>query len=236
MKFRHPFYDRASPIHLGDFVTLEHGTGIVHSSPAYGIEDFQSCRKYGMKDDDIINPVGGDGRYAGSLPFFGGVKIWKANPQIVDKMRDAGALLHATQYTHSYMHCWRHKTPIIYRATTQWFAGMDAVPGWHGHVPPEPLRVVGAARHRRHRFLSGVGQGAPVRNDRQSPRLDAFAAAAVGRADAVLHGQGNRPAAPGHAGAAGTCREQDRAAAASKSWFAATHEDCSGSTPRSTAS
>ncbi|HQR10883.1 MAG TPA: isoleucine--tRNA ligase [Casimicrobiaceae bacterium] len=142
VKFRHPFYERASPIHLGDFVTLEQGTGIVHSSPAYGIEDFQSCRKYGMKDEDIINPVGGDGRYAGSLPFFGGEKIWEANPQVVAKLRDAGALLHATQYTHSYMHCWRHKTPIIYRATTQWFAGMDAVPGWHGHVPPEPLRAV----------------------------------------------------------------------------------------------
>ncbi len=142
IRFRHPFYDRTSPIHLGEFVTLDQGTGIVHSSPAYGIEDFQSCRKYGMKDDDIINPVGGDGRYAGSLPFFGGEKIWEANPQIVAKLREVGALLHATQYTHSYMHCWRHKTPIIYRATTQWFAGMDAVPGWHGHVPPESLRAV----------------------------------------------------------------------------------------------
>ncbi len=141
IKFRHPFYDRASPVHLGNFVTLEQGTGIVHSSPAYGIEDFQSCRSYGMKDEDIINPVQGDGRYAGSLPFFGGEKIWEANPQIVDKLRDAGALFHATKYTHSYMHCWRHKTPIIYRATTQWFAGMDAVPGWQGHAPPEALRV-----------------------------------------------------------------------------------------------
>ncbi|MEO8345098.1 MAG: isoleucine--tRNA ligase [Betaproteobacteria bacterium] len=142
IKFRHPFYDRESPMHLGQFVTLEQGTGIVHSSPAYGIDDFQSCRKYGMKDEDIINPVGGDGRYAGSLPFFGGEKIWEANPQIVAKLLDVGALLHTTQYTHSYMHCWRHKTPIIYRATTQWFAGMDAVPGWHGHVPAEALRAV----------------------------------------------------------------------------------------------
>jgi len=142
LKFRHPFYDRASPVYLGSFVTLEQGTGIVHSSPAYGIDDFQSCRSYGMKDDDIINPVQGDGRYAGSLPFFGGEKIWEANPQVVDKLRDVGALLHSTKYTHSYMHCWRHKTPIIYRATTQWFAGMEAVPGWHGHKPAEALRAV----------------------------------------------------------------------------------------------
>jgi len=142
LQFRHPFYDRASPVYLGNFVTLEQGTGIVHSSPAYGIDDFQSCRSYGMKDDDIINPVQGDGRYAGSLPFFGGEKIWEANPQVVDKLRDVGALLHATKYTHSYMHCWRHKTPIIYRATTQWFAGMEAVPGWHGHKPAESLRAV----------------------------------------------------------------------------------------------
>jgi len=142
IRFRHPFYDRASPVHLGDFVMLDQGTGIVHSSPAYGIEDFQSCRSYGMKDDEIINPVQGDGRYAGSLPFFGGETIWEANPQIVDKLRHAGALFHSSKYTHSYMHCWRHKTPIIYRATTQWFVGMDSVPGWHGRVPPEPLRAI----------------------------------------------------------------------------------------------
>ena len=88
IRFRHPLYDRASPVYLGTYVTLEQGTGIVHSSPAYGVEDFQSCRRYGMKDDEILNPVGGDGRFAGSLPFFGGEKIWEANPQIVDKLRE----------------------------------------------------------------------------------------------------------------------------------------------------
>jgi isoleucyl-tRNA synthetase len=68
--FRHPFYDRLSPVHLGDYVTLEAGTGIVHSAPAYGIEDFNSCRAYGMKDDDMLTPVQADGRYADSLPFL----------------------------------------------------------------------------------------------------------------------------------------------------------------------
>jgi isoleucyl-tRNA synthetase len=138
--FRHPFYDRASPIYLAEFVTLEQGTGIVHSSPAYGIDDFVSCRRYGMRDEEILNPVQGDGRYAASLPFFGGLSIWDANPKIVDRLRDVDALLHVEKFPHSYMHCWRHKTPIIYRATTQWFAGMDDVPGYRGVKPAEPLR------------------------------------------------------------------------------------------------
>ena len=140
IEFRHPFYDRASPVYLGEYVTLEAGTGIVHSSPAYGVDDFRSCRKYGMTDEEMLNPVQGDGRFAESLPFFGGLSIWKANPLIVEKLREVGALLHDEKFTHSYMHCWRHKTPIIYRATTQWFAGMDDVPGYKDAKPKESLR------------------------------------------------------------------------------------------------
>ena len=140
IRFRHPFYDRPSPVYLGDYVTLDAGTGIVHSAPAYGVEDFVSCRRYGMKDEEIATPVQGDGRFAESLPFFGGMKIWDANAKIVAKLDEVGALLHNERHTHSYMHCWRHKTPIIYRATTQWFAGMDDVPGWHGHKPARTLR------------------------------------------------------------------------------------------------
>ena len=139
--FRHPFYDRAAPVYLGGYVTLDQGTGIVHSSPAYGVDDFAVCRRYGMTDDEILNPVQGDGRYAKDLPFFGGMKIWDANPKIVDKLKEVGALLHVEPWRHSYMHCWRHKTPIIYRATTQWFAGMDEVPGWRGKRPAESLRT-----------------------------------------------------------------------------------------------
>ena len=139
--FAHPFYERAAPMHLGEFVTLEHGTGIVHSSPAYGIDDFIVGRRYGLRDEDILNPVQGDGRFAADLPFFGGMKIWDANSKIVDKLREVGALFHAARFPHSYMHCWRHKTPIIYRATIQWFAGMDEVPGYRGVKPEEPLRT-----------------------------------------------------------------------------------------------
>ncbi len=141
IKFRHPFYDRLSPVYLGDYVTLEQGTGIVHSAPAYGIEDFSSCRAYGMRDDEILTPVQGDGRFAQSLDRFGGLNIWKANSQIVEAMREHGTLFHVMPFTHSYMHCWRHKSPIIYRATTQWFAGMEDVPGYGGVKPAETLRI-----------------------------------------------------------------------------------------------
>jgi isoleucyl-tRNA synthetase len=134
IRFRHPFYDRDAPVYLGEYVTLDTGTGIVHSSPAYGIEDFISCKAHGMTDDQILNPVQGDGVYAESLPLFGGMKIWDANAKIVDVIREHAALLHVEKFPHSYMHCWRHRTPIIYRATSQWFAGMDIRPADGGRT------------------------------------------------------------------------------------------------------
>ena len=147
IRFRHPFYDRYSPVYLGDYVTLDTGTGIVHSSPAYGIEDFESCRRYGMKDDAMLTPVLGNGKFADSLEFFGGQMIWKANPLIVEKLREVGALLYDKPYDHSYMHCWRHKTPIIYRATTQWFASMDKKPnGGDVALRTSALRAVEATQ------------------------------------------------------------------------------------------
>jgi len=139
--FRHPFYERRSPIMLGEYVTLDTGTGIVHSAPAYGVEDFESCRRYGMKDDDILTPVQSDGHFAASLPLFGGLMIWDANGEIVAELERRGLLFAREDYVHSYMHCWRHKTPVILRATVQWFAGMDAVPGWQGVKPAETLRA-----------------------------------------------------------------------------------------------
>ena len=78
VEFRHPFYDRLVPVYLGDYVTLDTGTGIVHTAPAYGVEDFETCRRYGMKDEDILTPVMGDGGYVPSLPLFGGLSIWAA--------------------------------------------------------------------------------------------------------------------------------------------------------------
>ncbi len=134
LQFRHPLsaadpgYDRYSPIYLGDYVTADSGTGIVHSAPAYGIEDFISCKANGMQDDAILNPVMGDGRYASWLPLFAGMTIWEASKPICSKLEEVGSLFKLVMFDHSYMHCWRHKTPIIYRATSQWFASMDKIP------------------------------------------------------------------------------------------------------------
>jgi len=134
LKFRHPFaqldpgYARFSPVYVGEYVTLDTGTGIVHSAPAYGLDDFISCKSHGMGDDEILKPVMGDGKYASWLPFFAGMTIWEASKPICAKLDEAGALFKLVMQDHSYMHCWRHKTPIVYRATSQWFAGMDVNP------------------------------------------------------------------------------------------------------------
>ena len=149
IEFRHPLaqfnaaYDRRSPIYLGDYVTADSGTGVVHSAPAYGIEDFVSCKAHGMKDTDFISPVMGDGKYVDSLALFGGLSIWDANPKIVEALTEAGALMHVEKHKHSYMHCWRHKTPIIYRATSQWFAGMDVAPKDGGPTPARESALAG---------------------------------------------------------------------------------------------
>ena len=131
ISFRHPLahvdagYDRVSPIYLADYATADDGTGLVHAAPAYGVEDFRSCVAHGMAIDDILNPVTGSGVYDASLPLFGGQHIWKACAVIIDALRDANRLLATATFQHSYPHCWRHKTPVIYRAAAQWFVRMD---------------------------------------------------------------------------------------------------------------
>jgi isoleucyl-tRNA synthetase len=112
-------------VYLADYATADDGTGIVHSSPAYGLDDFNSCVQHGMKLDEILNPVQGGGVYAPDFPLFGGQHIWKAVPVIIDTLRAAGRILNTTDIQHSYPHCWRHKTPVIYRAAAQWFVRMD---------------------------------------------------------------------------------------------------------------
>ena len=131
LRFQHPLahvhagYDRTSPIYLADYVSAEDGTGIVHSSPAYGVDDFNSCVAHGMKFDDILNPVQGNGVYEAELPLFGGQHIWKAAPVVLETLKDNGRLLSTKTIEHSYPHCWRHKTPVIFRAAAQWFVRMD---------------------------------------------------------------------------------------------------------------
>ncbi len=121
----HPGYDRLSPVYLADYATADDGTGIVHSAPAYGVDDFNSCTAHGLATDDILNPVQGNGSYAADFALFGGLNIWKAVPLIIDALRGAHRLLATATIGHSYPHCWRHKTPVIYRAAAQWFVRMD---------------------------------------------------------------------------------------------------------------
>jgi len=158
IRFRHPFYERDVPVYLGEYVTLDTGTGVVHSAPAYGVEDFDSCRRYGMKDDDILTPVMGEGKFASSLPLFGGMSIWDATGPILKTLEERGVLFAKENYVHSYMHCWRHKTPVILRATTQWFAGMDAVPGYGGKKPAESLRTTALRGVEATQFFPSWGQ------------------------------------------------------------------------------
>ncbi|TXH88300.1 MAG: isoleucine--tRNA ligase [Rhodoferax sp.] len=134
--FRHPLYDteasggtfsykRLSPLYLADYVSDSDGTGIVHSAPAYGLDDFNSCVAHGMKYTDILNPVQGNGSYTEELPLFGGMNIWKACPRIIEVLCQSDRLMATQPILHSYPHCWRHKTPVIYRAAAQWFVRMD---------------------------------------------------------------------------------------------------------------
>jgi isoleucyl-tRNA synthetase len=131
LEFEHPLYDvdagyrRLSPVYLADYATADDGTGLVHSSPAYGVEDYNSCIAHGLRTDEVLNPVQGNGSYAADFPLFGGLNIWKAVPVVLDALRSAGRLLATESITHSYPHCWRHKTPVIYRAAAQWFIRMD---------------------------------------------------------------------------------------------------------------
>lgn len=132
VRFKHPLYDmhegyrRFSPVYLAEYVESGSGTGIVHSAPAYGVDDFVSCKNHGMTNDEVLTPVQGDGTYSESLPLFGGLNIWAAAGKILDALTVAGRLFASGSMVHSYMHCWRHKTPLIYRATSQWFVRMDA--------------------------------------------------------------------------------------------------------------
>ena len=122
LQLRHPFYERTVPTILGEHVTLESGTGAVHTAPGHGQEDFVVGKKYGLPVD---NPVGSDGRFLAATPLFAGEKVFDANKHVVEVLGERGALLHHEPFRHSYPHCWRHKTPVIFRATPQWFISME---------------------------------------------------------------------------------------------------------------
>jgi len=119
---RHPWLDRVVPIVLADYVTLDSGTGLVHTAPGHGQDDFETGLRYGL---DVLTPVDARGRFTAEVPEWAGTLVFEANPHIVEHLRARGALLAAAPFTHSYPHCWRCKNPVVFRATEQWFIGID---------------------------------------------------------------------------------------------------------------
>ncbi|MCE9632878.1 MAG: isoleucine--tRNA ligase [Methylophilales bacterium] len=125
LKLQHPFYNRQVPVICGDHVTTDAGTGLVHTAPAHGLEDYAVGMRYDLPVD---NPVGDDGKFYSKVELFAGMSIWDANKVVIETLQANGNLLASARLNHSYPHCWRHKTPVIFRATHQWFIGM----GQHG--------------------------------------------------------------------------------------------------------
>ncbi len=122
LQLQHPFYDYTVPVILADFVTTEAGVGLVHIAPGHGHDDYIAGLKYGL---EVANPVGDDGKFYADTPIVGGLSVWDGNKKVMETLTENGHLLAQARLQHSYPHCWRHKTPIIFRATRQWFIGMD---------------------------------------------------------------------------------------------------------------
>lgn len=119
---KHPIYNRESPIVTADYVTLDSGTGCVHTAPGHGREDFETGLRYGL---DVYSPINNAGVFLKDVEFFAGLNVFEANPKVIEKLKEIGNLLAQENITHSYPHCWRCKEPVIFRATTQWFVSME---------------------------------------------------------------------------------------------------------------
>ena len=175
--FRHPFLDRDSLGILADHVTLEQGTGAVHTAPGHGQEDYVVARQYGI---ETYCPVDARGTFfhaegaAGRLPEeLIGKTVWEANPIVIEILKSDGALLATKKVEHSYPHCWRCHKPTIFRATEQWFIGMDR----------NDLRAARARSDPEREVVSGLGRGAHLQHDRRPSRLVHLPPAHLGRAD-----------------------------------------------------
>ena len=141
MLAQHPFLPKTSRLVLADYVTMDSGTGCVHTAPGFGADDYQTCRRYGM---DMVVPVNDQGRHTDYAGKYEGMLVEESNPVILNDMKEAGTLFASEEIVHSYPHCWRCKHPIIFRATPQWFCSVDSfkeeacaacddvrwVPGW----------------------------------------------------------------------------------------------------------
>ncbi|MBI5660236.1 MAG: isoleucine--tRNA ligase [Nitrosomonadales bacterium] len=194
LPLQHPFYDRIVPIICGGHVTLEAGTGLVHTAPAHGLDDYFIGQKYDLPGD---NPVGDDGKFFANVPLVGGMFVWKANDVVLEALHASGHLLHQEKLRHSYPHCWRHKTPIIFRSTPQWFIGMEQ------KSPPAPLlqreenEADDLIAERRHvadtpLYQRGAGGGSSLRDlaNRAVEQTEFFPAWGRARLEAMIK---NRP-------------------------------------------
>ena len=148
LQLEHPFYDRVVPVVLGEHVTLDSGTGLVHTAPAHGVEDFAAGLRYRLPVD---NPVDDEGRFFPQTPLVGGLSVWQSNDKIIQALTERQRLVRVASYKHSYPHCWRHKSPLIFRATRQWFIGMDSGAG-------RTLRQIAAAAVEATAFYPSWGQ------------------------------------------------------------------------------
>ncbi|HWP66130.1 MAG TPA: isoleucine--tRNA ligase [Candidatus Limnocylindria bacterium] len=150
---RHPWIEREVPIVLADYVTVESGTGLVHTAPGHGQEDYQTGQKYGL---DVLAPVDARGRFTDAVPEWAGQQVFAANPAIVEHLRAVGALVGARRFGHSYPHCWRCKSPVIFRATEQWFIGMERGGGLRAAALREIDRVTWVPQWGRERIVGMI--------------------------------------------------------------------------------
>src|SRR5574341_713641 len=152
---RHPWIERSSEVVLADYVTMDQGTGCVHTAPGHGIEDYETGLRYGL---EIYNPVDDGGRFVPDLPLVGGLNVWDANATIIAELKRRGLLLAEARLEHSYPHCWRCKNPTILRATEQWFISMDqkVLTGSNGRKTG--LRAKALAEIKRVRWIPSWGE------------------------------------------------------------------------------
>ena len=188
----HPFYERKVPVVLGSHVTLDAGTGLVHTAPAHGLDDYVVGMRYNLPTD---NPVDDNGRFYDWAEIVAGMSVWDANQVIIDTLEQNQRLLKAEKLTHSYPVCWRHKTPIIFRATPQWFIGMDSN---HRAGGGPLLRELARQAVADTEFFPASGTRAPGCDGRQPAGLVRLPAAQLGRADGAVRAQGHRRSAPAH--------------------------------------
>ena len=218
LNFQHPLYDvdpgyrRLAPVYLADYATAEDGTGIVHSSPAYGVDDFNSCVAHGLAYDDILNPVQGNGSYAPDFPLFGGLNIWKAVPRIIEALARAGPAVRHPEHRPQLSALLApqdagdlpRRRPVVHPHGR----GRRRVHQGQGAQDPAPD---GAGRDRGHQLLPRERQGPPARHDRRAARLVHQPPAQLGRAPALLPAQGHGRAASAHHGNPGPGGRHGRA-------------------------